>query len=81
MTPLAPQEEELLWQLCSPETLEDANFHGPVFGKACYAFSTIPALCVCPSVFPSVVWDAQGRAAGEGNSVFSITVLWRRDLS
>lgn len=35
MTPLAPQEEELLWQLCSPETLEDANFHGPVFGKAC----------------------------------------------
>lgn len=80
MMPLAPQEEEFLWLLCSPETLEDGNFHGPVW-QSLYAFFMIPALCVCPSVFPSVVWDDQGRAAGEGNSVFSITVLWRRDLS
>ena len=51
----ASQEEELLWQLCSPETLEDANFHGPMLGKACTP-SSPSQRCVYAHQFSHLLW-------------------------
>lgn len=79
--PSAPQEEELLWQLCGPATLEDANFHGSILSKACMPSLRDQCCAYAHQFFPSAVWDDQGRATGEGNSVFSVTFLCRRGLS
>lgn len=48
--PFFPQEEELLWQLCNPKTVEDANFYRSMLSNACMP-SLRAQYCVCAHQF------------------------------